>query len=346
MIDQSRTQSWNSWCRRGWCRHGAVHRYRRGKGIALGCFLVWVILVTPASVLSAQELPHRVTDGLADLRPEGLDVTAPQVAERGRALLRAAWERHGGAAWKEHATLQMTGTDFWREPGPWWPQQNQDVRLLQLLGTFTSRATLLDGPGAGSVWGLQSWRPYKVSADDSRPTFLDTDLAIEFYLTSLHYFNELPFRLMDAPIVADLGPEELHGLTYDRVFVTWNAPQPTTDADHYVVWIERFRGLITKTHYTVRDAATMPFVPDEQRPMMRAGAAGTIHFSDFRTVDGVELPFRHVVTMFGPHEAGPDPGESPAWVHIFEAREAAFDGEPAPSLLPDPTLPDPADRKP
>ena len=304
------------------------------------------MLAASESQVSAQDLPHRVTHGLADLRPEGLDEIPPQAAQRGRMLLHAAWARHGGDAWRRHSTLVMVGTDLWREPGPWWPQQNQRVRLRQLLGTFTSRVELLDGPEEGAVWGLQSWRPYKVTPGGERPAFVDDDLRIEFYLPSLQYFNELPFRLTDAPIVADLGPADLHGLAYDRVFVTWGSPQPAAEVDQYVLWIDRQLGLVTKAHYTVRDAATMPFVPEEQRPVMRAGAAGTIHFSDFRTVGGVQVPFRHVVTMFGPAQASADPGETPAWVHIFEAEEAAFESGPATGLLPDPELPAPADRKP
>lgn len=321
------------------------------RGAVLGLLVACTSLAAPGSQSSAQQLPHRVTHGLADLRPEGLDEISPQVAQRGRSLLHAAWQRQGGDAWRRHSTLSMTGTDLWREPGPWWPHQNQRVRLLQLLGTFTSRAELLDGPEAGAVWGLQSWRPYKISPGGDGPggdgpAFLDSDPPIEFYLPTLQYFNELPFRLADAPIVADLGPADLHGITYDRVFVTWGSPEPAAEVDHYVLWIDRASGLVTKAHYTVRDAATMPFVPEEQRLIMRAGAAGTIHFSDFRTVGGVELPFRHVVTLFGPAQSAPNPGETPGWVHILEVEEAVFGSDVASGLLPDPSLPSPADRKP
>lgn len=322
--------------------HPMAHRQRMRQRI------IGALMILFGASLFAQEnmFPHRVTAGLADLRPQGWDAEDAAARARGQALLRAAVKAQGGDAWAGHTTLSVTGLDAFREPGPWWPQQNQRIRLLQRLGTFTSRVTLLDGPQTGAVWGIQSWRPYKAEDARSAPTFLDHDLPIEFYLPTLHYFNELPFRLLNAPIAIDLGGTTLHGADYDRVFVTWRTPEPTDEVDQYVVWIDRGSGLITKAHYTVRDVATMPGLPEEERATMRAGAAGTIHFSDFREIDGAFFPFRQVVTLFGPTEAGPDPGEGSSWVHIFSAEHAAFDAAPPALLLPDPALPEPADSKP
>jgi hypothetical protein len=305
------------------------------------------ILLPLAAPLAAQDgFPHRVTGGLADLRPEGFDAESPAARERGRALLERAVARHGGDAWARHETLTVTATDAWKEPGPWWPQQNQRARFLQLLGTFTSRVTFLDGPEAGEVWGIQSWWPYKAPGEKAEAVFLVEDLPIQFYLPTLQYFNELPFRLARAPLVADLGPAELFGVEYDRVFVTWGSSEPHEDADQYVLWIKRSSGLVAKAHYTLREAARMSITPEEQRPMMRAGAAGTIHYGDYRDVDGVWLPFRQLVTLFGPQQAGPDPEAAGAWMHRLTLESATFDAAPREALLPDPALPPPADAKP
>ena len=302
-------------------------------------------LLATSAVAQLPAFPHGVTDGLADLRGEDFRDTEARRAQ-GRELLDAAVERQGGAAWSEHTTLSLTAVDRFREPGPWWPQKDQRGEYLLALGTFTSNVELLDGPATGALWGIQSWRPYRAASTDAPIEFLDQDLPIEFYLPTLHYFNELPFRLATAPIVVDLGSETLHGIAYDRVIITWGQTAPSDEVDQYVAWIDRRSGLITKVHYTVREVAGLPFIPEEQKPIVRAGAVGTIHFDDFRRVDGVLLPFRHVVTQFGPAQSGADPSEGEGWVHVFEIERASFDARPVTDLLPDDGLPAPADRKP
>ncbi len=326
---------------------GGLHGLGRANGTvrpAITVVLLWWLL-TAAALAEQPAFPHAVTDGLADLRTEGFRDTAAR-RTRGRELLDAAVARQGGAAWSGHTTLSVTGVDRFREPGPWWPQKDQRGEFLMALGTFTSRVELLDGPGAGAVWGIQSWRPYRAASRTASVEFLEHDLPIEFYLPTLHYFNELPFRLAAAPIVVDLGTATLHGSTYDRVLVTWGQAAPSNDVDQYVAWIDRQSGLITKVHYTVREVASLPFIADEQKPVMRAGTAGTIHFDDFRQVGGVRLPFRHVVTLFGPAQSGPEPAKDERWVHIFEIENASFDAQPITVLRPDASLPAPADRKP
>lgn len=302
-------------------------------------------LCSPSRASTAPAFPHRVTDGLADLRNHTVLAADDGASLRGRALLEAAAAKQGGVAWSRHTTLEVVGTDRWTEPSPWWPQKDQRVALRQLLGTFTSQAELLDGPAEGEVRGIQSWTRYRRPLGET--SFGDpgeVDLAIAFYLPALHYFDEIVFRLLEAPTLIDAGAETLHGRSWRLVFATWGDPFPRDDVDHYVAWIAEDTGLVEKVHYTVRDIATMAIVPEDQRATMRAGATGTIHFADFREVGDVLFPFDHVVTLFGPREAAEPP--SGAFVHRFEVERAAFDTMPAEALLPLVDLPPPGDRKP
>ena len=295
----------------------------------------------PAEV--TQQFPHRVTNGLADLRNDLVVGAAEQARARGRRLLEEAAVQHGLEAWRAHSTVGIIGIDRWPEPGPWWPQQHQRVGLEQLLGTFTSRVRLLDGPAEGEIWGLQAWLPYHVRS--GRTEFLEgQSLSIEFYMPTLQYFNELVFRLLGAPFAADAGEAELGGRRYRRVFVTWGDGEPTADADQYVLWIAVDSGMVERAHYTVRDASRLSFVPEEQRPIMLAGGAGTIHYSDYREVDGVWFPFVQVVTMFGP-EQSPEPTPD-TFVHKFVAESVTFDSVSVAELVPEPARGRPADAKP
>jgi hypothetical protein len=290
-------------------------------------------------------LPHAVTDGLADLRTEAVREADDAARQRGRALLDATALRHGLEAWRGFSTFEAVAADRWSRPGPWWPQQDQRIRMQQRVGTFTSRVELLDGPAAGEIWGIQSWAPYRRAGSSTEARFLDgPEGALRFYLPSLHYFNELIFRLQRAPTAIDAGEATLGGRVYDRVFVTWGDPHPRDQVDHYVLWIARDSGLVEMAHYTVRDIAVLGLAPEDQRELMRAGAAGTIHYSDFRDVGGVLFPFRQVVTLLGPEQA-PDP-LTDDFVHLLEVESAGFDGFTAELLTPDPARGAPADTKP
>ena len=307
--------------------------------LAAAVYAPWLIASSPTG------FPHRVTDGLSDLRdPEVLRATESDRA-RGRRLLEAAAERQGLAVWRRHHVLEVVGVDRWPEQGPWWPQVDQRVSLQQLLGTFTSRARLLDGPRSGQIWGVQSWRSYQRANDKAlASTPAERDLTATFYLPTLQYFNELAFRLLSASLIVDAGERFLGGRAYDRVFVSWGTSQAREEADQYVLWIGKASGLVEKAHYTVRDVVDLPFVPAEQHDAVRAGSAGTIHFEAFRDVGGVQIPFIQTVTLFGPEQV-----EAPLdqrFVHRFEVESASFDTVGVETLLPLAGLPAPSDRKP
>ena len=291
----------------------------------------------------AIEFPHTVTGGWADLRNAAVLAAGEAERARGRDLLTRTAERHGLAAWRGYATLTVVARDDWDEAGPWWPAQSQLVRLEQLNGTFTSRAELLDGPGRGQVWGVQSWRGYKIVPPARAPRFSEApDGALSFYLPSLHYFNELPFRLLAAPNVVHAGEARLDGRDYELVFVSWEEGAPSGEHDQYVLWIAADSGLVEKAHYTVREAAAL--APPEQAEVMRAGAVGTIHYGDYRDVGGVAIPFLQVVTLFGPEQALAPVEED--FFHRIVVSEARWDAVPPDALEPDPELPPAADRKP
>ncbi len=258
---------------------------------------------------------------------------------RGRALLREAAMRQGLAAWSRFRVMEAVEVDEWPSGSPWWPASRQRFRVRRLLGTFTSQVELLDGPGAGEVWGIQSWRSYRIPAGSDRVRFA-SERAIEFYLPALQYFDELPFRLLAADRVADLGSAELFGRRYDRVLVTWSRFEPHATHDQYELWIDPETRRIEKATYTLRDAER--FSPFAFRPLFRARGIGTIHFDDYREVQGVWLPATQVVAIGRAEEARP----TDRYVHRIRVGETVFDGFDPSGLTPDPSLPPPSDTKP
>jgi hypothetical protein len=302
-----------------------------------------LILVTILALLFAGGVLWLLTRSWADLRTDQMRRQADQtaLAAKGRALLERVAEASGLSAYETHQTFTVIAKDEWAGSGPWWPGPVQEFRADRLLNTFTSRVKLRGGQRDGEIWGIQSWSAYKIPKGTNRPTFA-RERAIEFYLPTLQYFDELPFRLRQAPIALDAGQGLYLGRKYQRVFVTWGDPKPHRKHDQYDLWIDPKSGLIAVARYTLRDAVDLSGF--WMRPIMKAFAAGTIHFQDYRSVGGVQIPFRSIVTL-----APPDQTKLPLdqnFFHRVTVEHAAFDEVEPSTLIIDTELPAPADVKP
>jgi hypothetical protein len=294
-----------------------------------------------AIAVAAGALAMTLGSGHADLRSQTARRSDTETERRGRERLARLAERHGYGAWKLRTTMETVARDFWPGGGPWWPEGDQRFRTQALLGTFTSRAELLDGSGAGEIWGLQAWAPYK-ERNRERTWVPKSEGALTFYLPTLHYFNELPFRILSAPVVRDGGDVRHYGRSYDLVFATWRAPEPQPDLDQYVLWIDRETGLLSKVRYTVRDA--VPRMSPLMQKLALPLVAGTMHYEDYRDIDGIQVPFLQTVTLQPPELTRYPLSEN--YFHRLELEEARFDTVPRETLLPDPAKGDPGDRKP
>jgi hypothetical protein len=227
---------------------------------------------------------------LADIRPDAIEA-APDVgaAERGRALLEAAAEAHGGLeAWNRRASVEVEYRDVWngvyRLFSPW-PEADVSVVHTQTLHTFDSEVRFL-GAHEGLTWGLRDGQPL-VQREGQPPEDVKSD-DVRFILPTMQYFVEFPYRILEAPIVLDAGPAEVNGIRYQTVFATWEDTAPSPRWDQYVIYIHPETGRIDKAHYTVREISRL--------------VTGTMHFEDYRQVDGAWLSHTMIVTA--------EPGDS------------------------------------
>ncbi|MEN0061262.1 MAG: hypothetical protein AAGA48_03875 [Myxococcota bacterium] len=248
-----------------------------------------------------------LTACLADIRPDSIrsltDETA--AAERGRAMLESVAAAHGGvAAWNERTSVTVELEDVWqglmaKVANPW-PTPNAHVRLEQRLHSFDSRATFL-GEEEGLVWGITNGQSWQVK--DGK-TSVGSHGGTEFMLPTMHYFTEIPYRLLEAPIAVDAGPETIDGVTYDRVFVTWEGLEPTSRFDQYVAYIDPKTGRLAKTFYTVREVARF--------------VSGTMNYQDYVDIDGAWVP----MTMF----VAPKPADTlEDNLHVVKVKSFTFD---------------------
>ncbi len=248
---------------------------------------------------------------------------------KGKEILQRAVAKLGFQQWRAHSTLEIEALDIWAEQGRWWPTKDQRFKAQYLLNTFTSRMELTDGPWKGIILGLQSWQGYKKNGS-SAPFVKSGDPLLQFYLPSIQYFNELPFRLISAQLITYAGEGKHAGKNYDLVYSTWGSMKANPDFDQFVLWIDKETNLVTMCHYTVRQAFP--------------AAAGTVYYDSFKTVQGVTLPLRHSVLLEWPEEIRLPLEQN--FFHRMEISHARFDTVTKDELLPISGLPEPKDWKP
>lgn len=222
--------------------------------------------------------------GLADIRPATLIESgiSADATRQGKELLGLATKAHGGLErWQAHKTAEVVFSDEW--PGliprtffmPW-SGSKSSMRIHLLLGKDVSRLEFLEGDKRGEVWGLQNWATYRI-APGAQVEF-EADDTVKFWLPTVGYFFELPFRIGEADIIAFIGEHSFGGEKYDLVFASWKQAEPQKAIDQYVVWVNRKSRLVDYIQYTIRD--------------MMASATGYMHYSDYRNVQGIMVPFQ------------------------------------------------------
>ncbi len=265
------------------------------------------------------------------LKKEGLQET--KITE-GKALLDATWKAQGMNNLQNHATYRVVAEDHWKglfgRVGKVWPNLRTDLELDYAINTFDSRVKFLNGKKAGTIAGLQSWQYYEQEAGGAIEFKDKADKNIRFGLAAFQYFFELGDRLKRAPIITAIEPEERDGVTYDRVFATWNKTAPHIENDQYRVWISRESGLIEFAEFTVRDT-----------PLKAPGVKtfyGSIHFDDFRNINGVMIPFEQYIFINGLKK-------DKKYVHKLTVADFQFDAVDLAALYPNPQLEGMGDAK-
>ncbi len=240
----------------------------------------------------------------ADILPAGIEPTSVQSkrAEDGRALLERAASAHGLDRWRETAHIEMRLDDRWygiaRLANPW-PSSDVQATVTQTPETFDSTVTFLSGPREGWTWGIEDWKTYTESPAGDRNDRQRNN--IRFILPTVQYFVDLPFRIIEAPIVRLADPQTIDGVEYDVVYATWGSVEANREFDQYLVFIDRETHRIDKVSYTVRELGSF--------------LKGTCHLDDTREIDGIWIP--HTLTVTGKLDA--DPKKKP--VHVMKLTE-------------------------
>lgn len=220
---------------------------------------------------------------LADIRPDSLkSTTRPDADARGRQLLAEVITAHGGLdRWKQAKTVEVTARDHWEH---WMgrlmfmPQKEsgQLMRWQTSLGGDQVFIEMLESPTKGEKWVMQDWPLYR-AAPGGQPDY-GAGKKIHFYVATMNYALQLPFRSANAEVVRYGGQGSLRGKQYDLIYTTWHAAEPQKDTNQYVLWVDPV------TH-------ELAYLQLTDRELMK-GAAGMMGFSGWKTIDGFKVPSR------------------------------------------------------
>ena len=229
-----------------------------------------------------------------DIRPPYLKRGASEADyAKGQQLMEAMQNAYGG---KDHWLAQQTGS--FAQEADWyedklgvagWDTTLQQFQMTSVLGTDNSELTLLNGPCKGQPWGVQDGKTYQKNTDNQQ-IFLPND-QYQHKLIFKNYWFQFPFRISEAPIVVYAGEATVDGETYDLLFASWGSETPNRDYDQYVLYLDQETRQLEWLHFTLRDIFKFMHT--------------TAHFTDFRSVNGVVVPFNQYVTSWSPEGKRP-----------------------------------------
>ena len=268
---------------------------------------------------------------LKDLRSSQLKENGLQEShiESGKKLLHEVVELQNLEKLEDSPNYRLLVRDHWNKQyglniNPWPGKNNVLMELKYAFGTFDGKVEWLKSEMKNSGYGIQSWQLYKYEAEEKPKKTEDKDL--EFIIPTMQYFMELPYRLNKAPIITHMGSTSSGKIEYDRVFVTWENPEPNKN-DQYILYINKETGLIDRTTYTIRD--NFMWTPKS--------FYGTVLYSNYREVNGILFPFQIDVYPFDKIEKKE--------VHTFKVESIHIADYNSKELYPFPELPKIGDSK-
>ncbi|MCB9689812.1 MAG: hypothetical protein H6735_32535 [Alphaproteobacteria bacterium] len=248
-----------------------------------------------------------LTACLADIRPDAISIDEVQQerAERGRAMLRSAADASGYDAWLRADRSELAFADTWYGVGrafnPW-PSAHVTADIVQLPGTFDSEVRFTSGAKDGWTWGIEDGHAYVVDPEGGRSE--TDDAQLRFMLPTTQYFVDMPFRILEAPIVRYVGEETHLGVDYDVVYVTWKSVEANPEFDQYLMYVDQGTGRLGKVQYTVRESARF--------------VSATGHFDDVEQADGIWVPRTMTINT------SPDADPATDRLHVMVVDEISF----------------------
>lgn len=231
---------------------------------------------------------------LADLRTSDIknDTQSEEQIQFAKNLLNEVIKKQGMDKINQFTTYEIVATDDWKgfmgKMVTSWDWNNDEMSMRFSVGDFDGQVEVLQGEKKGFIAGIQSWDYYE-KVGDTYQSNVEDDGGKVFNLSAYHFLFELANRLSNAPFIRYAGEGELNGKPMEKVFVSWGN-SATKQYDQYILWIGKTSGLIEAATFTIRDNPSP----------LPAFIYGTMHFDDYRNINGIMIPFKKTVQMMNP----------------------------------------------
>ena len=212
-------------------------------------------------------------------------------------------------------TYQVTSNETWKgmmgKMGNPWPESKLSyiMKFSPDLNEFTMNTQLTSGKKKGDSWGLKKTLSSVYYVESGEPVKNIKEGKMSFNLANYQWWIEFPYRLSEVSNVTYAGEKERNGQNYDLVLATWGTDlKANKNYDQYMMWFNKNTGLMDLVTFTYRD------VPMMMPPFMY----GTALFTDYKIVNGINIPHSHKFQINGPSKGS-------KYAHHFMIESIEFD---------------------
>ena len=213
---------------------------------------------------------------LTDLRPDGY--TYPNDIEKAEHLLEAMGRAHQINKWNDLETYNVMLDDefygFLGKRSHSFEEQKIELSINYVPKTFNGQIKFLSGKEKDNIWGMQSWKTYKL--DEKGNPIIAENKNMKFYIPTYQYFIEFPSRIQEATSIDYIGTKMIDGVEAEGIIASWNTVTPQKDLDQYIIWINSETKRIIQIDYTVRDKYRF--------------VSGEATFQDYKDYSGIIIP--------------------------------------------------------
>ena len=230
--------------------------------------------------------------------------TQPDLREKAIRIYERSLNARGGfKTYKSFDSIRLRGTDLWHSSIVrfFTPVTEQEQKFEVVFATAGSEIsyTFLNGTRKGQAIGVENGKTYRIIEEERG--YSDSS-KIRIYLEPLTHYFQWPYKLFESPILLYAGEDNIENQSYHLIFASSGGVAASPEHDQYVIYIN------SKTHY-------VDYIDFTLRSLFQS-YKGTLHYRDFRTVQGLVVPF-----FIGASDAVEDQD----FVHEFLFSEIQFD---------------------
>jgi len=203
----------------------------------------------------------------------------PDLREKAITILERSLNARGGYdIYKSFDSVRLKGADVWHSnfvrlftPVT---EQEQEFEVIFATAGGTIKYIFLNGKRKGQYIGLENGKTYRATKE--KREFTDSS-KIRVYLEPLTHYFQWPYKLFESPVLLYAGEENIENESYHLIFASSGGVTASPEHDQYVIYINKKTYHVDYIDFTLRS--------------LFESYKGTLHYGDFRTVQGLVVPF-------------------------------------------------------